>query len=135
MKRHQQPVNYCQLLDEYSNPNSLQYKKMRIIDSFIPSSNAFLDIGMGTGELINIVKTKFNVKCGIDLDYNSFCICRDRFEEDITIQLFHGETNILKDVLDDFRFDVITALDVLEHLSKKECEETLRISFDFLNEG
>jgi len=135
MKKHQQPVNYCQLFDEYSDPKSLQYKKMKIINSFIPSSNALLDIGMGTGELINIVKTKFNVKCGIDFDYNSFCICRKRFEGTSDIHLFHGETNILKDLFDDFKFDVITALDVLEHLSKKECEETLRICFDLLNEG
>ncbi|WP_373838607.1 methyltransferase domain-containing protein [Methanospirillum sp.] len=135
MKRHQQPVNYHQLFDEYSNPGSLQYKKMRIIDSFIPSGNTFLDIGMGTGELINIVKSKFNVKCGFDPDHNSYCICCDRFREDSTIQLFHGKVNILKSLIGDYRFDVITALDVLEHLSEKECEETLRLSFDLLNEG
>lgn len=47
-------VNYTNLRLEYLDPNSLGYKKLRIIDNYIDKSHALLDIGAGTGELIKL---------------------------------------------------------------------------------
>jgi len=61
-------VNFEQLSSEYSDPKSLQYRKLRIVDSYIPKEELLLDIGMETGELINLQKQKFEEIFGIDAD-------------------------------------------------------------------
>ncbi len=42
-------VNFEQLSSEYSDPESLQCKKLQIVDSYI-QGGALLDVGMGTDE-------------------------------------------------------------------------------------
>lgn len=128
-------VNFEQLSSDYSNSGSLQYKKLRIIDSYIPSGEKLLDVGMGTGETINLEKGKFKEICGVDADYDSVRICQDRFGGNPSIKIFHGDIHDLTTLCGQTKFNVITALDILEHLNKSDCESALSSCYDLLKDG
>ena len=128
-------VNFEQLSSDYSNSGSLQYKKLRIIDSYIPSGEKLLDVGMGTGETINLEKGKFKEICGVDADYDSVRICQDRFLGNSSIKILQGNIHDLATLFGQKEFDVITALDILEHLNMSDCEVALSSCYDLLKDG
>lgn len=128
-------VNFEQLSSEYSDPRSLQYKKLRIVDSYIPKGELLLDVGMGTGELINLQKQKFEEVFGIDADPDSVHTCRERFQGNSSINILHGSMHDLAALCGDTRFDVITALDILEHLNRSDCEGALCSCYNMLKDG
>ena len=74
-------VNYTSLNSEYSDPTSLSYKKIRIVDGYIPNGRNYLDIGMGTGELISLRLGKHDKIVGIDYDETSVSICQKKFDQ------------------------------------------------------
>lgn len=127
-------IDYQQLNKEYSNPNSLSYKKIRIVNSYIQNGDSLLDIGMGTGENIAFLKNKFLNIYGIDPDYDSFCLCRDKFLYEHSIRIMHGDIYRYRKMFRDKSFDVITALDVLEHIPLHECNRTLHICHEMLKD-
>ena len=121
---------------EYRNPNSLMYKKMRMVDRYIRSADTLLDIGMGTGELIDLEKHKLKKIWGIDIDPESVEICRIRFGNDQKITLMQCNLAESENIFESGQFDYITCLDVLEHMELKDCKKTLRIVRKLLsNEG
>ena len=118
------PEDYKSLRQQYQDPNSLMYKKIRMVDTNIPNGNCLLDIGMGVGELIEFEKTKFKEIYGIDLNSESVKICLKRFENDNNVFVFQKD---VKDIEKKFKgkFDVITCLDVLEHVKESDCKEII----------
>ena len=79
--------DYQALDAQYLDPNSLMYQKMRLVDRYISKANTLLDIGTGTGELIELEKHKFKRIWGIDTDAESIEICRRRFDTEREITL------------------------------------------------
>ena len=117
--------NYELLQLQYSDPDSLMYKKLRIVDSYITGGETLLDIGVGIGELIELEKQKFVRIYGIDADKEAVGICRKRFKEDGNIYIRPGSIGNLNDLFQDKKIDYITCLDVLEHIKLEECKNAL----------
>lgn len=122
---------YESLLLEYSDPESLMYKKLMTLDSYISNGESLLDIGAGTGDLIELEKNKFNLIYGVDIDKESVDICIEKFGDDPDIHIIQGDIRSL-DFID--RFDLITACDVLEHLTLEDCRNTLKIIYSLLKD-
>jgi len=127
--------DYESLLLQYRDPNSLMYKKLRIVDSYINGGETLLDIGVGIGELIELEKQRFRKIYRIDADEESVNICRKRFESDENIYIIEGNINDLENLFEDRKFDYITCLDVLEHIKVEECVKNLNNIYDLLRDG
>ncbi|NJD54591.1 MAG: class I SAM-dependent methyltransferase [Candidatus Methanoperedens sp.] len=127
-------VNYASLQLEYLDPNSLVYKKLRIIDKYINKSHSLLDIGAGTGELIKLEKQKFEMIYGIDVDGESAEACTELFKKDEHIRILHGSIDILESSLANIKFEYITCLDVLEHIEMNRCGEYLKKIYKLLED-
>lgn len=126
--------NYESLQSQYLDPDSLSYKKLRIVDSCINGGETLLDIGGGVGELIELEKQKFEVIYGIDLDEESVSICRKRFENNENIYIMQGNINDSKELFKDKKFDYITCLDILEHIEVEECKKSLNEIYNLLED-
>lgn len=127
--------DYESLHLQYRDLNSLMYKKLRIVDSYINGGETLLDIGVGIGELIELEKQKFRKIYGIDADEESVKICRKRFENDENIYIIDGNINDLENLFEDRKFDYITCLDVLEHIKIEECKKALNNIYNLLKDG
>lgn len=127
--------DYESLLLQYRDPNSLMYKKIRTVDSYINGGETLLDIGCGVGELIELEKQKFRKIYGIDIDEESVKICRKRFENYENVYIIKASINDLDTLFKDMKFDYITALDVLEHIPVEESEKALKIIYNLLKDG
>lgn len=115
---------------EYYDMDSLSYKKIKTVDSYIKGGKYFLDIGTGTGELIDLEKSKFDFIVGIDSSEESLKICREKFEDYDNINMLLSDVKNLD--YNDGKFDYITACDVLEHIELEECKKALEIIFKLL---
>lgn len=129
-----QREDYNSLASEYLDANSLMYKKIRVVDSHIDVGEALLDIGMGTGELIELGKYKFKKIYGIDIAKESIDICRRRFQGERNITLIQGSIRELGNYFQSRQFDYITCLDILEHIDLKECEVALLVIANLLRD-
>ncbi len=123
------------LRSQYLDPNSLMYKKLRIVDIYINDGESLLDIGSGVGELIELEKQKFGKIYGIDVDEESVEICHKRFKDDKKICIMQGDINDLGNLFKDKKFDCVTCLDVLEHIKVKECKKALNNIYNILKEN
>lgn len=119
-------VNFEALKREYLDPNNLQYKKLRVVDQYMPKSISLLDIGAGTGEFINLELQKFVEIYGVDIDPESLNICRERFKNQKNVHLFESDLTNLNSIFSNNKFDCVTCLDVLEHIELHECKTVLR---------
>jgi ubiquinone/menaquinone biosynthesis C-methylase UbiE len=104
--------DYESLAAQYLDTNSLMYKKMRIMDSYTSMGNSLLDIGMGTGELIEREKHKFKKVYGIDPNNESIEICRRRFQKEENVTLLQCGIDELEHCFKFGQFNYITCLDV-----------------------
>ena len=102
-------VNYVSLKSEYSDPCSLSYKKIRMINDRVPNGGSLLDIGMGTGDLISLRNGKHDVIYGIDGDSESISICQEKFGITPAINIFQGDLGDFKKAYPG-KFDCITCL-------------------------
>lgn len=127
--------DYHKLQLEYSDPNSLMHKKIRLVDSYIESGDLLLDIGCGTGELIGIEKNKFRKIYGIDLDHEAVQICKRRFERSKNIIIEQEGIENLLNVFEGIKFDYIICLDVLEHVEVELCKKSLKNIYNFLKDN
>ncbi len=127
-------TSYSSLELEYSDPDSLSYKKIRLVNSYIPGGGNYLDIGMGTGELITLRIGKHEKIFGIDPDEVSLTICQKKFDQ-------YNDVNLIKASIGDIqyifngRFDCITCLDVLEHINEIAVSSALQNIYKSLNEA
>jgi len=80
-------TNYDSLESEYLDSNRLMYKKIRLVDAYIPNGGTFLDIGMGTGNLISLRIGKHPKIYGIDNDEKSLQICRQKFFKNSNVKI------------------------------------------------
>jgi len=127
--------NYKSLASEYRDLNSLMYKKLRIVDSYINGGKTLLDVGVGVGELIELEKQKFERIYGIDADKESVEICHKRFENDENIRTIEGNITDLKNLFQDKKFDCIACLDILEHIKVGESKKALNNIYNLLRDG
>ena len=121
--------DYGYLHSVYNDPTSLEYKKMKIVDEHITCGKCLLDVGMGTGQLIEMEKHKFEKIMGIDIDSDSVKICKERFMGDKHVEILQGNIIDLKEY--PIKFDFIVCLDVLEHISVEETKTSLKL-FDLI---
>jgi|WetSurMetagenome_2_1015567.scaffolds.fasta_scaffold126932_3 2-polyprenyl-3-methyl-5-hydroxy-6-metoxy-1,4-benzoquinol methylase len=127
-------VNYQSLKSEYSDPESLSYKKSRIVDEYIPDGGNYLDIGMGTGESIFLRLGKHDKIFGIDFDETSVSICKKKFDQYSDIKLMKAGINDIQTIFTE-PFNCITCLDILEHIEEKDVAPALLKIKDSLNEN
>ncbi len=133
MSHHEQ--NYESLHSEYLDPFSLMYKKLRIVDKYIHRGECLLDIGIGTGELIELEKQKFSKIYGIDISEISVNICLNRFQNNKSIHIMQSNINNLKNLFANESFDYITCCDVLEHIGLEEFTTALDNVYALLKNG
>jgi 2-polyprenyl-3-methyl-5-hydroxy-6-metoxy-1,4-benzoquinol methylase len=125
-------VDYKDLGSQYTNPESLMYKKLRLVDSFVDAGDKLLDIGVGTGEWIDLEMDKFKIIYGIDVDTDSIAICRKKFIGRKNIQLINCDLGSLNNFIDIRDFDYITCLDVLEHIPETAVMEVLHCIYSLI---
>jgi 2-polyprenyl-3-methyl-5-hydroxy-6-metoxy-1,4-benzoquinol methylase len=128
-------VDYEHLGSQYTNPESLMYKKLRLVDSFVDDGYKLLDIGVGTGEWIDLEKDKFKIIYGIDVDTGSIDICRKKFSGRKNIHLINCDLGNLSNSIDIRDFDYITCLDVLEHIPESAVREVLHGIYSLMRPG
>lgn len=126
--------NYKSLHSEYLDSSSLMYKKIRIVDSYMNGGDSFLDIGAGTGELIELEKHKFEKIYGIDIDEESVEVCYKRFEKNQNIYIIQSGIDNLKNLFEDEKFDCITCLDILEHIEVGRCRKALNNIYNIVKD-
>ena len=128
--------NYESLLREYQDPKTLSFKKMRIIDSHIVrGKTSLLDIGIGTGELIKLEKGKFDEIIGIDVDDRAIEISKKRFCDDPRVSISKADIRCLQEIFPKEKFDYVTCLDVLEHITVKDCRSALKSIYGIMKEN
>ena len=95
-----------------------------ICREFVEERPRILDVGCGTGANLQLLE-KFGEVEGIDVSEEALAFCRERGHRNVR----HGEAEKLP--FDDGSFDIVTALDVVEHLdddlsSLKEMRRVLK---------
>jgi ubiquinone/menaquinone biosynthesis C-methylase UbiE len=115
-------VKHESLKSEYLDPNSLQYKKLRLVDQYIPEGYSLLDIGAGTGEINKLEIPNFSEIYGIDTDQESLKICRDRFTSEKNVHIVESDLKNLGTLFQNNKFNCIICLDTLEHIKLNKCK-------------
>lgn len=124
-------VNFKSLESEYADPESLSYKKIRIVDGYIPNGGNYLDIGMGTGELISLRIGKHDKIFAIDYDETSVLMCQKKFGQYSQINLKKSGISDIQNIFSE-QFDCITCLDILEHIKEADVPPALLKIYDSL---
>ena len=97
--------------DNYKRKNSYYYNSLKnLIVSLIISKNyrSVLDIGCGTGEILDFLNPEFGI--GIDISKNMVSIARMKYPEYEFIASDFNKVEL------DMKFDIIIVIDVIEHL-------------------
>jgi predicted TPR repeat methyltransferase len=123
-------VNYESLKCDYSNPSSLNYKKLRLVDQHVPKGHSLLDIGAGTGEFITLEIPKFDEIYGVDTDKESLKILMERFKTKKNVHIIESDLKNLSMIFSNNKFDCISCLDVLEHIELQECKIVLQYIYE-----
>lgn len=122
--------DYDSLQKRYTSGQGLMSKKMKKVVSKIGSGNLLLDIGCGTGELLNRVKDRFELLYGVDIDDDAIKFCSKRFLNYENIRIAKCNVTELSKKFKGTEFDYVTALDNLEHLEPdiaRKCLEDIYI--------
>lgn len=127
--------DYEALKNQYNDPSSLMYKKLRLVDGYIKKGENLLDIGTGVGELIDLEKNKFKNIQGFDMDIDAVEFSRDRFKDYNNIKIDLGNLNDLEDLVKGEKFDCVTCLDVLEHLDLNETIKAMNTLWKILKDN
>lgn len=126
---------YDSLSKQYQDPNSLMCKKLRLVERLLKSGAALLDVGAGTGEFVSIVKDRFELVVALDSREESVEMMKERFEGIEKITIVKGDAAAIELSVRNQKFDVITFLDVLEHLDIEGARNALQTSGRLLKDG
>lgn len=102
-----------------------QYKFASVIKR-LPMSGTHLDVGCGPGTLIGTIKYQGLQSTGIDISSSQIKYANEKYGSRNS-QFKVSSVGDLKDNIGDCRFDVVTIVEVLEHLPE---EEALRLLCD-----
>jgi ubiquinone/menaquinone biosynthesis C-methylase UbiE len=86
----------------------------------------YLDVGSGSGRIIEIMKHNAKRLIGLEPDIERFKSCRDSFRNCENIQIFNSTASEYNDAFPDERFDVIIVSMVLQHVPTTTCGQILR---------
>ena len=129
-------IDFIQLQSQYENPHSQNYKKIQLVNSFIYPDESLLDIGSGTGSFIELVHDKFQEIYAIEQDPLALGLLQKKFSSNPKIHIIPQQiVDFFGDKNNKSRFSTITCLDVLEHLSLEECQQTIHSLFKILEPG
>jgi ubiquinone/menaquinone biosynthesis C-methylase UbiE len=128
-------VNFESLKQEYLDPNNLQYKKLIVVDQYIPKSISLLDIGAGTGEFINLESNKFVEIYGVDVDLESLNIYKEISKNENCIHFIESNLTNLNSIFSNNKFDCVICLDVLEHTQLQECLKVLQSIYNITKDN
>ena len=101
--------------DDYKSKNWYYYQGIKSILAqiiFNPENSTILDIGCGTGEILNFLKPKKGV--GIDISDNMITIAKNKYPQ------YSFITSTAAEFKTDLAFDYILLIDVIEHIENIE---------------
>lgn len=86
-----------------------------LLRAHIPSDRLLkaLDVGCGSGAAMEFLKSKGFEVCGVDMSEDALAFCRQK-----NLDVVHGFADRIP--YDDKTFDIVLALDVLEHLDRPQ---------------
>lgn len=105
--------------DKRRNKSFLEKSKQHmtsIIDRHIGDNSDFLEIGLGTGEVFELLSSRFKFSCGTDISEGM--VRRTYSKEKVKKELFVGDACNLP--LKSNSFDFVVCQDVLEHVPYQE---------------
>ena len=125
-------IDFEKLERQYHDTESQDFKKIKLVDSFVQPSDSLLDIGSGEGSFLELIKPKFQIIYSIEIDPFALKLLKEKFSSDTKIILIPKTvTDFLKEN-PDLSFDYITCLDVLEHIPLSECQMVIEKLFRLL---
>ena len=116
------PSRYDQGINILTGGHTRRVKK-EIVNKWIESGMEVLDIGCGTGELLELAARVGACVTGIDISEGMLSIAKDRFEKkDLhgRAKLYHAGVTDLDQLFDDNRFDLVTSTLVFSELYTEE---------------
>lgn len=115
--------------------NTLMNRKIKLVNKFINKNESLLDLGVGTGTFIKLVQNKVKKIYGIDIDNESIKIFNKKFKNINKISIKQGNIKEIAKIYNNRKFDYITALDVLEHITKDDAEIVLNSIYQLLKDN
>lgn len=135
MRKNQiEEYDYDSLQKQYSG-KGLMAKKMKKVVSKIGYGDLLLDIGCGTGELLDRVKNRFKLLYGVDITEDAINFCSKRFCNYENVRIVKCDVAELSKEFKGTEFDYITALDILEHLKPGIAIKCLEDIYIYLRRG
>jgi 2-polyprenyl-3-methyl-5-hydroxy-6-metoxy-1,4-benzoquinol methylase len=111
--------HYSSLQSQYADSRSLQSRKLDLVFSLLDHEARLLDIGSGQGAWIDRALSKFDGITGVEVSEAATKRLRERFHEDSRVRILHSKgQEVLFSLAKEPAFDVITLLDVLEHVEE-----------------
>mgnify|MGYP002153771651 CR=1 FL=1 len=101
---------------EYGDPRGLMRKKIALVGSLLRKGGKLLDVGCGTGELIEAVSGFHDFVVGIDVSNSCVEFCKARLRHLSGVEIIHASADDIGWLFRREVFNVCTVLDVLEHL-------------------
>src|SRR3989442_4963008 len=127
-------LDYASLRRQYSNPRSLQSRKLHLALTLVPRGNRLLDVGSGEGEWIERALQKFDFVVGLETSTIALALLRDRFRGNSRVEISERAITEISDSPGQANaFDAVTMLDVLEHVA--DASDILRSSYHLLMPG
>jgi Methyltransferase domain. len=111
---------------QYAYSDSLSHKKLRLVDSYVIGGTNLLDFGAGTGELIQLEKSKFDNVYGVDSEDESIRIYEKRTKYKEKIHIIRNNGDVPSRLFGDIQFDWVAACDVLNTCNPNESIKLLK---------